>query len=178
MQTTSCVNCVDCALGLFLQFVTVDELWLLRCCFSVSLWAQKQRECSITLLNVAEAAAKQLGDIENTWFPAKCARFCLTNPSLCADALISVGTRIITLWWEISGDCYLADAGHSGHRELRVTVQLQGSFAEEEVDLVVVALLAAAALPHQGRAHEVRLCEQTQQNSIRIFCRIFPAHYV
>lgn len=43
---------------------------------------------------------------------------------------------------------YLADTGHSGHSELCVTVQLQSSLAEEEVDLVVVALFIAAALPH------------------------------
>lgn len=45
---------------------------------------------------------------------------------------------------------YLADSGHPGHSELGVTVQLQGLLAEEEVDLVVIALLAADALPHQG----------------------------
>ena len=56
---------------------------------------------------------------------------------------------------------YLADAGHSGHSELCVTVQLQRSLAEEEVDLVVVPVFAAAALPDKGWAHKVWLCTHT-----------------
>lgn len=58
---------------------------------------------------------------------------------------------------------YLADAGHPGHRQLGVTVQLQRSLAEEEVDLIVVSVIAAAAFLHQGRAHEVRLCRGRNQ---------------
>lgn len=71
----------------------------------------------------------------------------------------------------IDASYYLADAGHPGHSELSVTVQLQRSLTEEEVDLVVVSILTAAALPHQGRAHKVRLCTHThihiQKSSIR-----------
>lgn len=58
---------------------------------------------------------------------------------------------------------YLADSGHPGHSELGVTVQLQGLLAEEEVDLVVIPLLAADALPHQGWTHKVRLCKHTRR---------------
>lgn len=71
----------------------------------------------------------------------------------------------------ISASYYLADAGHPGHCELSVTVQLQRSLTEEEVDLVVISVLTAAALPHQGRAHKVRLCTHTnihtQKSGIR-----------
>lgn len=60
---------------------------------------------------------------------------------------------------------YLADAGHPGHRQLGVTVQLQRSLAEEEVDLIVVPVIAAAAFLHQGRAHKVRLCRGRNQRA-------------
>lgn len=57
-----------------------------------------------------------------------------------------------------TGCGYLADAGHPGHGQLRLTLQLQGSLAEEEVDLIVVSVFAAAAFPHQGRTHKFWLC--------------------
>lgn len=64
---------------------------------------------------------------------------------------------------------YLADASHPGHVGLGVAIQLHGSLGKEEVDLVVVALFTAAALPHQGWAHKVRLCTCNTQSESDIY---------
>lgn len=90
---------------------------------------------------------------------------CTTLHSECGWSLAE--TVADSCW---SFEIHLADTGHSRHHNFAVEVVLHGIFTEEQVDLIIIAVLALKTLLHKVQVNKVWFWNYEEKSLFTLNC--------
>lgn len=90
---------------------------------------------------------------------------CTTLHSECGWSLAET---VADSYW--SFEIHLADTGHSRHHDCAVEVVLHGIFTEEQVDLVIIAVLALKTLLHKVQVNKVWFWNYEEKSLFTLNC--------